>query len=163
MTLNGNAGVLFDVTDSQTTATGTVEQVMEVPVAIGQLEITESDIAYSVSGSVSTTAFDFDLNNINNQSGTGYSTVVIRNNDGNFTTLKQIVVYNTHATQTIVLGASSANNLFTWNATNNGITIEAGESKTFTYSAAKTIGSNGKFNLVGSGSTTTFKIWVLGT
>lgn len=162
MTLNGNAGVLFDVTDSQTTATGSIQQILEVPVAIGQLTIVTTDIAYSISGSVGTTAFDLNLNAVDNQSGTGYSTTVIRNNSGDFTTLKQIVIYNTHATQNLIIGSPAATSLFTWGATNDTLAISPGGFIVMGYSSALTIGSNGKLNIVGGAASTTFKIWILG-
>lgn len=163
MSTTGNAGVLFNITEEAvTTATGTVTQLHEVPTAIGELVIDTDDIVYSVSGSVGTTAFDFNLNSVNNQSGTGYTTSVIRNNDGDFTSLKQLVIYNTHATQNIILGSSASSNLFTWHSTSDTIVILPGQSMTFTYGTELTISTNGQFNLKGSNSTTTFKMWILG-
>lgn len=163
MTITGNVGVLFNLDEQATLATGTIEQTYAVPDAIGQLTITEeTDQPYSVTGSVGTTAFDFDLTAINNQSGTGYSTSVIRNQGGSYTTVKTIVIYNTHASNNLILGASSANNFFTWNATSNTIAIVPGEAKAFIYSTAVTVGSNGKFNLKGGGASTTFQLYLLG-
>lgn len=163
MTLTGNAGISFDITeDDVTTATGEVTQVHSVPIAIGELTISASGIVYSISGSVGTTAFDLNLNAIDNQSGTGYSTSVIRNNAGDFTSLQQIVIYNTHASNGLIIGSPAANSLFTWGATNDTFTIPAGGSMTITYSTALTVGSNGKINIVGSAASTTFLVYILG-
>lgn len=163
MSTTGNAGVLFDITEQNvTTATGNVTQEHSIATAVAQLTIATTDIVYSVSGSVGTTAFDFDVTSVNNQSGTGYSTTVIRNNSGDFVTLKSLVIYNTHATNNLIIGSPAANSLFTWHSTSDYIYVEPGQAMTFVYSTAKSVGSNGKINIKGSSSATTFQIFILG-
>lgn len=163
MSLSGEAGVKFALTEEDSdTGSGTLLQTYSAATAIGDLTVSTTDIVYTVTGSVGTTAFDFNLNSVNNQSGTGYSTTVIRNNSGDFTTAKMLVVYNTHASNGLKFGSSSANNLLTWNSTSDNVTIPAGAAICFTFGTTLTIGSNGQFNLVGSGAATTFEIYILG-
>lgn len=163
MTLTGSAGISFELTDTDSdTGTGTVEQVVEVASTIGSLTVDTDDIVYSITGSVGTTAFDLNLNDVNIQSGTGYATVVVRNNNGDFTTLKMLVIHNTHASQNIVIGSPAANSLLTWGATNDTLTIPAGGAFCFLFSSELTISTNGKLNIVGSSAATTFKAYVFG-
>lgn len=162
-TYSGSAGITFDITETDTTtSTGSVTQEYIVS-GISDLTLSTSDIVYSVYGSVGTTSFEFDLNSVSNQSGTGYSTSVIRNNAGDYTTLKMIVIQNTHASNTLTIGSPSANSLWTWNSSSDTIAIDAGAGMSFSYSTAKTISTNGKIKIVGSSASTTFKIFILGT
>ncbi len=164
MTTQGTVGILFDITeDDVTTATGDVTQEHAVPDAIASLSIATTDIVYSISGSVGTTAFDLNLNSLNNASGTGYSYTIIRNNEGDFTTVKSIVIYNSHASNTLVIGSPASTSLFTWSSTSATLSIDANTAMQWAFATAKTIGSNGKLNIVGSGASTTFLIYLLGT
>ena len=163
MTVYGNAGVLFNITEEADTTTGTVIQVQEVPVAIGTLDIDEDDLVFSVDGSVGTTVFTFNLNAIDNQSGTGYSTQVVRNNDGDLSYLKALVIYNSHASNNLILGSAASANLFTWHSATDSIIIAPGQAQTFIYSSAISVVAAGSFKLTGSAASTTFQMWILGT
>lgn len=163
MGTQGNAGIRFDITENEvTTATGEVTQNHAIQANLSELTITSTDLVYSVSGTVGTTSFEFDLNDVNNQSGSDYSTQVVRNNDGDFTSLKQLVIVNTSSANTLTIGATASASLFTWHASNNTLAIDAGQAIAFAYSTAKTISTNGKLTIVGSAVSTTFKIFVLG-
>lgn len=163
MSLAGAVGINVALTETLTsTGTGTLVQTYATDTAIAQLTVATTDLIYTITGSVGTTAFDIDLTSINNQSGTGYTTTVVRNNAGDFINIKQITIYNTHATQTIKIGSSAANNFFTWQGTSNYIVIPAGGAFTMTYSTAAAVSTNGKFNLLGSGATTSLKIFIFG-
>lgn len=163
MSVNGNAGVSFDVAETDiTVATGTVTQTHAVESSIAELTISSTALVYSISGSVGTSAFDLNLNALDNQSGSGYSTTVIRNNAGDFTTLQMIVIHNKHASNNLIIGSPSANSLFTWNSASDGLAIPPGGAFSMTLPTALTIGSNGKLNFKGSSASTTFEVYILG-
>lgn len=163
MSLIGNAGITFDLTEEDVTvSTGTITQLHQISSSVGDLSVSSTDIVYSIAGSVGTTAFDLNLNAVDNQSGTGYSTQVVRNNSGDFTSLKMIAVYNTHASNTLLIGSPAANSLFTWHSTSDQLSIPSGGCFAMSLSTALTIGSNGKLNIVGSSSSTTFNIFIFG-
>jgi hypothetical protein len=162
MSVNGNAGVSFNITEEVDTDTGRIVQVQSVPSAIANLLIDSEDIVYSISGEVGPTPITIDLGDVNNQSGADYSITVVRNNDGDFSYLKALVVYNTDIENSIIIGAASSENLFTWNGASDGIRVEPLQAMTFIYPEEISISSAGKFKLTGSAEGATLKMWILG-
>ena len=163
MSITGFLGQKFDIVEYIETSTGEITQQHKTPDAINDLTIAEDDLVYSVSGTVGTTAFDFDFTDINNQSGTGYSTTVVRNNDGDLSGLKSFVLYNTSAANYLILGAASANNAFYWNDVDNGISIPPGASYMFSFTSPLSIDSTHRLiNIDASASSTSFLMYILG-
>lgn len=163
MTLTGTAGLDMNLTDTDSdTGTGSVAQIVSTDDEIKSLTVSSSDIVYSITGIVGTTSFDLNLNAVDNQSGTGYSTTVVRNNSGDFTSLKMLVLYNTHASNSLLIGAPSSNSLLTWNSTSDTLSIPPGGAFAFVFSTALSIGSNGKIEIFGSSGSTTFKVFIFG-
>lgn len=160
-TIQGTVGIEFDIEETDlATATGNVVQDHTISTDVSAISLASTDTVYSVSGSVGTTAFDFDLNAVDNQSGTGYSTSVVRNNGGDFTTMKSIVIHNTHATGVITVTAAAANSFLT---ASEQITLKPGMSVNLLYTTAEAVSTNGKLNIVSDTATTTFKMYLLGT
>ena len=163
MTITGNAGINFNITETETTDTGEVTQEHDTAATLSALTLASTDVVYTISGTVGTTAFDFDLNAIDNASGTGYDMNVVRNQEGDMTTIKMVAIHNTHATGTISVGSPAATSFLTWNSNSDDFDIEAGACVAFAYTTAKTIGTDGKINLVADTASTSFEIYVLGT
>ena len=164
MTISGTAGIDFDLQETANTDTGSIIQDYDVETDIANLTVSSTDLVYSMSGTIGTTAYDIDLNSIINATGTNYDLNVVRNQEGDYTTLKMLVIHNTTAvTNTLTFGSPAANSLFTWNSATDGITLDPTTSIAIALPTAKTISTNGKFNLVGSATGTTFEIYVLGT
>lgn len=163
MSITGFSGQKFDIVEYVETSTGDISQQHKTPDAISDLTISEDDLVYSVYGSVGTTAFNFDFTDINNQSGTGYSTQIVRNNDGDLTGLKSFVLYNTSDSNNIILGSASANNAFSWLDVDNGIIIPPGASFMLVFTTALTIDSTHRLiSIDASSSSTTFLMYILG-
>lgn len=159
----GTAGLDFTITETDVSVdTGNVTQEHQMPVSVRNLTVDIGDLVYSVSGSVGTTPFDFNVNSVNNQSGSGYETQVIRNNDGDFSNLKMISIVNTHPSNNLLIGSPSANSLFTWNSTSDTLVIPPNTGFAFAYGSAKAVSSNGLLEIVASSADTTFQIFVLG-
>lgn len=163
--LSGTAGIDFSVTDTDAAlTTGTLAHKHEV-LSAHALTPSSLSLVATITGSLDGTGLDFDLNSLVNQTSGANTAVVVKDQDINFTTISQIIIYCTHASQTLKLGAVAANNLLTWDTTGDGFVIPAGENNglSFIFPNAVTIGANGKFNLLGSGAGTGYVIHVLGT
>jgi hypothetical protein len=163
MAITGVVGANFRLTDTADTATGDVTQLHITPSAIRDMVLPENAIVYSVTGTIGNGSnFDFDFNSVNNQAGSVYDTQVVRNNDGDFTSLKSFVLYNSGANP-LLFGASSANNLFIWNNTNNWIVISPSQSVMMCFPTPLTVGaSSSKINLKSSSGDVSFSMWILG-
>lgn len=161
MTTNGNAGITFNVTETTaTTDTGTVTQAHTIATTVSALTIESTDKVASISGTVGTTAFDLNLNDVSNQSGTGYDVNVVRNQEVDYTTMKQITIHNTDDTNTITVGPGSSNSFL---AASEQITLSPGQAISLTYSTAKSVSTTGNISIVADAASTTFKTYLLGT
>lgn len=163
MSVTGFSGQKFDIVEYVETSTGEISQQHKTPDAINNLTISEDDLVYSIYGSVGTTAFDFDFTDINNQSGSGYSTQVVRNNDGDLSGVKSFVLYNTSENNNLILGSASTNNAFSWLDVDNGLIIPPGASFMLVFPDPLTIDSTHKLiSIDASSASTTFLMYILG-
>lgn len=165
ITISGTAGAGFSVTETDDALdTGTVSQLHKIETAISALTLEAADVVASLTMTASTTAFDIDFNDLQNATGTGYTVDVVRNQDVDLTSIKALIIHNTHATNTVTVGSPAANSLFTWASTSDSIVLDPNAAMAFYYelSSEKAITTNGKINFVASAVSTTFEIYVLG-
>ena len=161
--ISGTVGVNFDVTESDDDlSTGTITQRHTVEDSIKNLLLEIDDVPSSISGSVGTTNFDLDLNDVQDQSGSGFTLSVVRNQNVDYTSIKSIVIHNKSAVNTLILESPSVNSFFTFIMSNDGILIEPDSSMTFVYSTAKVVGTDGIIRIEASGASTPFEIYILG-
>ena len=163
ITISGTVGVDFDVTESDDAlSTGTIVQNHTVEDAIKNLTLESDDLPSSISGTVGATAFDLDLNDVHDQAGAGFAVSVVRNQSVDYTSIKSIVFHNKSTVNNLRIGSPAADSFFTWNTTSDFIEIEPGGAMTFVYSTPKVVSTTGKINILASGATTPFEIYILG-
>lgn len=163
-TITGSLGIDLDITETNDgLTTGTITRRVKVDDAIKSIDLADSDIIVGAYGSVGTTPFDVDMNDLDDDSGSGYTLSVDRDQNVDLTTLKTVVIHNTHASNNLKFINASANGFLTWEGVDNFITIPAGASITLTFSTALTLSTSGKFALEGSAADTSYELYFVGT
>ncbi len=157
--LQGNVGLKFRVIETDTALpTGNIVQTHELESSVGELTLSATGLVASISGYIGVTAKDIDLNNLVNQSGADYDFEVVRNQNVDFTTISAIVFHN-KSTNSLIVADAAATSFF---PANEQRTVLAESGEEIVYPTPVTFGANGLINIVGSGLTTTFEMYIYG-
>lgn len=160
-TLIGNAGLLFNVTETNTTtATGSSIVQSSIESSVGDLVITNTDYSIGLSGTVGTTAQTLNLNSIQNISGgvDAMSAVSVTTPIA-LTALKCLHVHN-KSLGTITLTPSVSNPFLT---AGEQITIPSGCAVGLSYGTAQTVSGTVKnIDITGSIDGLACEIYILG-
>ena len=162
MTLIGTFGIQFDTKFEGDTGTGRAVIQHQFP-STGTITVESTDKAASITGTIGTSEREIDLNNLVNADNADYDFDVVRDQEVDFTTMKGIVLYNTHATQYLQFHAPSSNSLLTFGETSNFMQIPPNSYIALGFVTALTLNANGVIAIKGEDESTSFTLLMIGT
>ena len=159
--LIGNAGLLFNVTETNTTtATGSSIVQSSIESSVGDLVITNTDYSIGLSGTIGTTTQTLDLNSIQNISGgVDAMNAISVTTPIALTSLKCMHVHN-KSVGTITLTPNVTDSFLT---IGEQITIPSGCAVGLSYGTAQTVSATVKnIDITGSANGLACEIYILG-